>query len=58
MGSQATYGSPVYLEMQVQIGLWLWTVHSVFLPQDPMQGSTHNLLRQALSDGQLEFVVH
>lgn len=40
-------GSPVYVCMQVHIGVWLTTKQSVLLPQEPIQGSLHFWLIQA-----------
>lgn len=49
---QKLNGSPVYPCRQVQLGIWLITLHSAFWPQVPGQGSMHLFLTHALSRGQ------
>ena len=51
-------GSPVYDCMQVHIGVWLITWHSVLLPQDPMQGSRHFWFIQANRLGHSMLLIH
>lgn len=42
----------------MQIGAWLLTRHSAFIPQVPGHGFTHLLLTQERSRGQSEFCIH
>ena len=43
---------------QVHIGVWLIVLHSVFLPQEPGQGSLHFWLMQACCVGHSELLTH
>lgn len=40
-GTHLVNGSPLKPAIQLQIGLWLITLHLVFNPQVPGQGSSH-----------------
>ena len=58
IGIHLTNGSPVCLVGQLQIGLWLNTLHFAPIPQVPGQGSLHFWLLQASFSGHSEFVTH
>lgn len=51
-------GFPVFPRLQVQIGLWLITLQSEFIPHVPGQGSMHLLLLQALLKAHSELTTH
>lgn len=51
-------GSPVYLGLQLQIGLWFITLHSAAIPQVPGHGSIHFWFTQALFKAHSELVTH
>lgn len=51
-------GSPVYPDLQVQVGMWFCTLQSVFEPQDPIHGSLHLSDIQDNVEGQSEFTAH
>jgi len=52
MSVQEVNGSPVYPWSQVQVEMWLMTLHWAFTPQSPGQGSTQWSSWQALFEGQ------
>jgi len=58
MSVQEVDGLPVYPWSQMQVEMWLMTVHWAFTPQRPVQESWHLLLMQALSEGQSELPTH
>lgn len=49
---------PLYPGGQVQVGMWLKTLHLALMPQVPGQGSTHLFSEQAIFRGQSEFSTH
>lgn len=51
-------GSPVKPALQLQIGLWLLTMHWELSPQTPGQGSLHFLLMHAWFVGHSVLTVH
>lgn len=51
-------GSPVFLEGQLQMGLWLTTWQVALTPHVPGQGSMHFWFRQARLRAHSEFVMH
>lgn len=57
-GEHWVNGSPVYPVMQVQIGMWFWTLHSALKPQEPGHGSLHFSVIQAIVDGQSVLTTH
>lgn len=56
--TQLLKGSPVYPSGQVQVGMWLKTLHSAMIPQEPGHGSTHFWFMQAKLLEHSEFIVH
>lgn len=52
------YGSPMCCSGHEQLGIWLTTLHSAFIPQVPGHGSWHLFWRQARFEGQSEFNKH
>lgn len=58
LGKQRTKGSPVNIEGQLQIGLWLTTWHLADTPQDPGHGSLHLRFTQASFNGQSLLTIH
>lgn len=58
MGEHLVNGSPVKPLLQLQIGLWLMTLHSAFRPQVFAQGSPHFWLIQALLAAHSELTTH
>lgn len=55
---QAAIGSPVKPGRQEQVGAWLITLHSAFIPHVPGQGSLHLLFIQALLRSQSLLTTH
>lgn len=51
-------GSPVWLGIQLQIGLWLTTWHLALIPHVPGHGSTHLLFRHAWVRGHSALTTH
>ena len=54
----AVKGSPMYPSLQVQVGMWFWTLQFAFTPQVPGQGSMQWSCWHALFDGQSELTTH
>lgn len=51
-------GSPVYPDLQVQIGLWFTTIHCALSPHVPGHGSMHFWLEQAMFNLQSVLTAH
>lgn len=58
IGIHLMKGSPVYLAIQLHIGLWLVTWHFALIPQVPGHGSIHFWLTQASFKGHSLLVRH
>lgn len=57
-GRQLVKGSPMYRSGQVQIGVWLTTLHMALSPHDPGHGSIHFSRIHALLLIHSELIVH
>lgn len=55
---QWTNGSPVILNVQLQIGLWRITLHWELRPHVPGHGSMHLFLIHARFESHSEFITH
>lgn len=58
LGEQAVNGSPLKSSGHWQIGVWLMTLHSALIPQEPGHGSVHFSLMQAKLLGHSGFITH